>query len=385
MFCCALSGMKVYNENNKNNLNRSLLCCTSNWEQNKLIKNKFFEIYVRKKISDKVLSVIKIPFFYLLFAGLIILQFYPGASTAFCAKTVDRIVAIVNDKIITLYDLNISIKSYLNEIENMELSNEKKQEIIYSVRGKAINKLVDELLADQEIEKSKISISEKELDDTIEQIKEMNNHTDEELREALAEKEIPFEEYRKTIKQEISRSRLINREVKSKIVITNGEIESYYNEHIGEYGTKIKYNLKNIIKMVNYSIDAEEKHQVYQKMEKILERLESGESFEQMAQTYSESPFAAEGGDLGSFEIKELSPVIQEGLKGKKPGDITSIIETDQGYQIFYIKDVITSAGSSVEDVTTEIQEILYKKKFEKKFQEWIDNIREKALIKIIK
>ncbi len=385
MFCCALSGMKVYNENNKNNLNRSLLCCTSNWEQNKLIKNKFFEIYIRKKMSDKVYSVIKIPFFYLLFAGLIILQFYPGASTAFCAKTVDRIVAIVNDKIITLYDLNISIKSYLNEIENMELSNEKKQEIIYSVRGKAINKLVDELLADQEIEKSKISISEKELDDTIEQIKEMNNHTDEELRKALAEKEIPFEEYRKTIKQEISRSRLINREVKSKIVITNGEIESYYNEHIGEYGTKIKYNLKNIIKMVNYSIDAEEKHQVYQKMEKILERLESGESFEQMAQTYSESPFAAEGGDLGSFEIKELSPVIQEGLKGKKPGDITSIIETDQGYQIFYIKDVITSAGSSVEDVTTEIQEILYKKKFEKKFQEWIDNIREKALIKIIK
>ncbi|MGD8723360.1 MAG: SurA N-terminal domain-containing protein, partial [Desulfobacterales bacterium] len=131
---------------------------------------------------------------------------------------VDRIVAVVNDEIITLYDLNTELKPYEENIKALGYDADKTRETLFKLRGDLLNKLIDRKLTDQQIKKNKISVSSKEIDQAIERIKEMRHYTDEEFRAGLAEQGLTMEEYREKLKQQLLRRNLVNREIRSKIV-----------------------------------------------------------------------------------------------------------------------------------------------------------------------
>ncbi len=302
----------------------------------------------------------------------------PSGSIEF----VDRIVAIVNDDIITLSELSYLLEPYIAQIKAREYSPEQERKMLYKVRQDILNQLIDEKLTDQEIQKANIQISETEIDSMIERIKEARLLTDEELRQALKKEGIAFEEYRKRMKEQILRTRLINREVKSKIVITKEDIKSFYDSHPDLYGGEDAYHLRNIIMTVP---NEGEKQPVYEKMEMILEKLKSGYSFENMAQRHSESSSAKDGGDLGVFKMKTLSPQIQAAIKDLNPGEFTSILDTDQGYQIIYMEEIKRTPGKSYDEASDEIREKLYNEIVNRKFESWLKDLRKQSHIKIIK
>jgi actin-like ATPase involved in cell morphogenesis len=95
-----------------------------------------------------------------------------------------------------------------------------------------LNKMIDQTLADQQIEKNNLKISEQEIDKTIERIKESRSYTDVDLRAGLAEQGLTVEEYRENLEKQLLRGKLVNLEVKSKIVITSEEIREALREPI---------------------------------------------------------------------------------------------------------------------------------------------------------
>ena len=197
---------------------------------------------------------------------------YPLIINAKSAEIVDRIVAVVNDDVITLIELNSSLKPYTEKIGTLGYPPEKEQELLFKVRKDMLDRLINQKIEDQEIKRSKVEISEEQIDQTIERIKETNYLTDEQLRAALAKDGLTIEEYRKKIKSQILRTRLVNLKVKSKIVITNEDVKAYYEEHIEEYGGKQKYHLRNIIMRVPLFSDTKKKLEIQAKMDEILER-----------------------------------------------------------------------------------------------------------------
>ena len=300
------------------------------------------------------------------------------------AEIVDRIVAVVNDDIITLFELNRAIKPYEDKIHALGYSEEKERRMLFKVREGVLNQLIDKKIEDQQIKRSNIKISEEQIDQTIERIKEKNFFTDEDLRLALAKDGLTIEAYRNKIKEEILRTRLISLEVKSKIVITEEDIAAYYEKHLDMYGGKQKYHLRNILIIIPTFADENEKFEIRAKIDEILNELNAGESFETMARDYSESSTAPEGGDLGLFELDSLSPQLQKTIKGMKSGEFTPVLETDQGYQIFFLQEILKTPGKSLEDVSPEIQRILFEENADKKYQEWIEGLRKQSAIKII-
>lgn len=300
------------------------------------------------------------------------------------AEIVDRIVAVVNDDIITLFELNQSIKPYEDKIHALGYTEEKERRMIFKVREGVLSQLIDRKIEDQQIKRSNIKISEEQIDQTIEQIKEKNFFTDEDLRLALAKDGLTMEAYRNKIKEEILQTRLINLEVKSKVVITEEDISAYYEKHLDMYGGKQKYHLRNILIRIPTFADENKKLEIRAKIDEILKELKAGQSFETMAKNYSVSSTAAEGGDLGLFELESLSPQLQKTIKKMKPGEFTPVLETDQGYQIFFLQEILKTPGKSLEDVSPEIQRILFQENADKKYQEWIEGLRKKSVIKII-
>jgi peptidyl-prolyl cis-trans isomerase SurA len=337
---------------------------------------------MKKYYSEEILTyLIRCVIYLAIFCGLCL----SSTNKIESAEVVDRIVAVVNDDIITLFDLSHLLKPYVEKIEQANYPTETEHKMIYRVREDALDQLIDQKLTDQEIKRTKIAISEKELDDRIEQIKTANFFTDEDMRKGLAKRGLTMEEYRQQMKDQILRIKLINLEVKSKIVITTEDIKDYYEKHQNKYAGKEKYHLRNIIMKVPPFADDNDKLEIKTKMDSVLARLNAGESFETLAMIYSESSLAQEGGDLGLFELDTLSPQLKAAIKEMKAGEFTSVIDTDQGYQIFFVQDVSKTPGKSLEDASSEIERILYDEIVNNKFQAWVEDLRKQSHIKIIR
>ena len=109
-----------------------------------------------------------------------------------------------------------------------------------------------------------------------------------------------------------------------------------------------------------------------------------GAAFEKMAAEHSEAVNASDGGKLGLFSLDELAENIRAAVAPLPPGAFSPVIETDQGFQIFYVEDIKESGGKELSEVADEIRQKLYEEAVNKKFQSWIETLRKDADIKII-
>jgi len=325
--------------------------------------------------------------YYKIIAALFIISFLSAFAFSGTNSTevVDRIVAVVNEDIISLSELSNAVQPYAEKIKSLGYPPEKERETLFRVREDMLDQLINQKLTDQESKKYNISVSDNELDNAIERVKEVNHFTDEDLRSMLAKEDLSIESYRNKIKEHLIRSKLLNYEVKSKIVITKDEIKSYYNRNIEKYRGEKKYHLKNMIKLFGLRVSDEEKQNIMLKMEEIYFKLKDGQLFEDVGKIYADSEFDIQSLDLGTFKYDQLSPEVQTAIKGLKAGEFTMVFETEVGYQIIYIENIEEKPDRSLEEVTPEIQEILFLEVVERKFESWIGDLRQKSHIKVIK
>jgi len=313
-----------------------------------------------------------------------VLVFTASATASAASEVLDRIVAVVNEDIILLSELKERMEPYSQRIRQQGFDLDKERQMIFKVREEMLNRLVDEKLTDQEIKRKDIQVAEAEIDSTIERIKAANTFTDEDLRRFLEQDQMTMEQYREKIREQVLRTRLVNYQVKSKIVITEEEIQAYYDSHPEIYGGKLRYHLRNILMRVpDFSTDTE-KQAVREQMQQIQSQIYTGESFADLARTYSQSPAAADGGDIGEFAKETLSPQIQAALDGLTPGQATVVLDTDQGFQLFYVEAINRTEGKPLENVREEIHQKLFAEVVDKKFLSWLEDLRNQSHIKII-
>ena len=298
---------------------------------------------------------------------------------------VDRIVAQVNNDIITLYELNRKAAPYIKRVRSMARPLDEERRMIYELREKVLNQMVDEKLTDQEIERYNIRVSEEAIDNTIEEMKKRTFMTDQKLRESLEKEGLTMEDYRERMKNQILRVRLVNREVKSKIVITDEDIRAYYEKNRSQYVGEGRVHLRHIVMALPSMGGEEAKETVRNKMALVREKAQSGIPFDTLAREYSESPDAKDGGELGTFALGDLAPQILNTISGLKTGEISEILETGRGLQLFFIEEMAEGESKSLEEVSAEIENILYDEIVNRKFMTWLNDLRERSHIKIIR
>ncbi|MBU2629788.1 MAG: SurA N-terminal domain-containing protein, partial [Proteobacteria bacterium] len=163
------------------------------------------------------------------------------------AEVIDRIVAIVDDDIVTLVQLNKEAAPYLKNIESSEYSDEKKKQMVQDIHQKILNALVDRSLTQQEAKKYHISVSDTEINNAVENVKKVKSLSQEEFEIALEQEGLTLKEYRENIEKQILQAKLINHAVKSKVIITEAEIKKQYEADADKYAGKKKHHLRNIL------------------------------------------------------------------------------------------------------------------------------------------
>ena len=291
------------------------------------------------------------------------------------AEVVDRIVAIVNEDLILLSELNQAYAPYADQIKSAGYLPGREQEMLATVRTELLDSMIDQKLTDQEIKRLNIIVAEKEVDEAIASIKEANNATDQELVEMLRQQGLTLGEYRLKMKEKILRNRLVDIQVKSKIVVTREDIAAYYQSHPERYGSQIQYHLKNLMVRVRPETGPGEKQAAKQVLSAIHEKLLSDQAYDGSGTLEM---------DLGWIPFNTLSPQLKDALKGVKPGGFTPVLDTDQGFQVVFVLDVRQSAEKPLEEVSRDIERELYQEVIDQKFKSWLQDLRASSLITII-
>ncbi len=332
----------------------------------------------RAKARLHILSIRR----WILTSALMCIAALEGTAVLWAQETVliNRIVVEVNDDIITLYELDLAMAPYIRRVRAMGRPAAEEQKMLYDVREQMLNQLIDNKLTDQEVRRFNISVSEETIDNAIEEIKQRSRLTDQQLREGLSSQGMTMDEYRQDIKDQILRSRLVNRQIKSKIVITEEDIEAYYAQNRAEYGGEMLYHLRQIVVSLEGGED-----QARKKMEAVLGKFSEGAAFADLAREYSDGPTAADGGYLGEFKVEDLAAAIRSALQGLKAGEHTPIIKIGRGLQVFYIEDIKAKEDQTLEAMKPEIERKLYDQIVNRKFKSWLSELRDRSHIKIIR
>ena len=152
----------------------------------------------------------------------------------------------------------------------------------------------------------------------------------------------------KKLKTELERRRLVNYEVRSKIIIREGEVKEYYEAHKDEFSTKGKVHLAMIFLKQDDPADREESRALKVQAGEIIQNIEAGEDFGKLARQFSNGPGAKEGGDLGVFKISELNPEMAATIKDLSSGEVGVPIVGPNGIQIIKVVEKDKGGGKII-------------------------------------
>jgi peptidyl-prolyl cis-trans isomerase SurA len=308
----------------------------------------------------------------------------PAADAGAEAAVVDRIVAVVNEDVITLYDIENLMRPVLQNIKAQRLPPEREIQAVAKLRNEMLNNLIDTKLTEQEVKRYNITITEEEVDNYIRQLKQRRPTTDEQLRALLAEQGMTLEDYRKEIKLQLQRTKLVNREVRSRVVITEADIKAYYEKNKSKYGGGTRYHLWNLFVKLPAQASPANREAAQDLLAEVLAELRRGRPFLEIVRLSAERSSDVQGSDLGLFRVEELTPQLREVVRGLKPGQFSGVVESDFGYQIVYVQEIQETASKPLAQVESEIQDILFRERVDDRFSSWLSDLRKRSHIKIM-
>jgi peptidyl-prolyl cis-trans isomerase SurA len=301
------------------------------------------------------------------------------AAASASGKVVDRIVAQVNDDIITLSDLNREMGEMRQELTAKYAGEQLEQEI-----RKAEKLVLDELIRQKLLLQKASELGfganvDLQVTSAIENIRKQNKIKDmQEFERALAQQGMTMAGFRERLRRQIITQGLVQEFVSSRITLLSQEIEKYYRDHAVEYTTPEEVTLSEIlIPSGNDPAEAETR------AAEIHKRLSQGESFATLASQYSKGPTASKGGGIGSYLPDKLNPDIARAIAEVKEGDVTAVQKIKEGLVIFRVDTRRKAQVRPLEEVRDEIRNRLWEQKFNPEFERFIAQLKEDAYIQI--
>jgi peptidyl-prolyl cis-trans isomerase SurA len=254
---------------------------------------------------------------------------------------VDRIIAVVNSEAVTAFEL----KSRMTTVERQLRSQNVQMPPQEVLEKQLLERMIVDRVQLQLAKETGLRVSDIELDAALRRIAEGNRLSLTEFRTALEKDGIPWTKFREEIREEITLSRIREREVDSRIVISEGEIDNYMaNPEQGNNGS-IEVNISHIILRVPEQASPDQLMRIGARAQAALDQLKRGEDFAKVAASYSDAPDGLTGGSMGTRPLDRLPGLYADAAQNLKPGEISGILRSPAG---FHIVKVIDKRGGTV-------------------------------------
>ena len=248
---------------------------------------------------------------------------------------IDRIVAVVNTAVITEYELNNRVQQALAQLAGQNVAQPPRR----LLEKQLLERMITEKVLLQVAEDMNIRSDGVTLDRAVARIAQNNKMTAEAFRNAIEAEGSDFEAFREQIRTEMLISRLKEREVDNRLVITDAEIDNFLAN--AEQGTseQDEYRLAHILVLSPEGASPEKLSELKAKAEQALAELQAGADFVQISASYSDTQNAVQGGVLGWRNEAQLPSLYSTALRGMKPGDLSPVLKSGNGFHILKLLD----------------------------------------------
>jgi peptidyl-prolyl cis-trans isomerase SurA len=296
---------------------------------------------------------------------------------------IEEILARVNSDIVTRSELQRSKDEVRQELRQQYGD---KADSMFAQREKdVLRDLIDQqLLLQKAKDKGLTGDTEliKRLDDMR---KQMNLTSMDELEKSAKEQGVSFEDFKQNMKNQILTQMVIRNEVQPKIQITKEEEKKYYDEHQKDLEHPERVRLSEIL-VSTEKLEPGDQAGVaaaQQQAQQLLEQVRGGAAFDEVAKKSSNGPTAAQGGDLGYFKRGTLARELEEKTFAMKPGEITDVVRTKQGFLILKATEHEQAGVPPLKDVQDDISNTLYYQKLQPALRDYLTKLREEAYIDV--
>lgn len=293
-------------------------------------------------------------------------------SEATASFLLDRVVAVVDKEVITWSELYRAME-FESGIDFKNANEAEKKRFFKDNEARFLETLIDRRLQLQAAKRLGITASNEEIQEAIENIKKKYNLSEKDFNENLKAEGMTIDEYKRRLSEQIILSKVVNQQVRSKIIVTEEEVSEYLSKN-----KEPSFRIRQILIKKTKDRDSDS---MMAKAEEALKRIRAGEDFSAVAFSVSEDPSAKAGGDLGMIRKELLGREFLEVLSRMNPGDVSEPFWTDKGLHIIRLDEKVEARSQE------ELREMARKKVFENKLTEaykgWIRSLRERAFIEV--
>jgi len=284
------------------------------------------------------------------------------------AAVVEQLIAVVNGEPYTLSNLNAYAKTKMGRAFPSGDLNQ-----INASDREVLEQFVTDKLLEVEVREAGISISDDEINRYIEQVKKSNRLTDEDLKIALSRDGMTLASYRASVKAEMEKSEIIDRQVRRKVNITDEDVERYYKLNTKNYRGNERARIRHILLPLAESASPEQVQTAMAKGKDLYQRIASGEDFAVLAREYSEGAGRNDGGEIGWVNRGTLIAGIEDvAFQKLKVGQVSEPFRTSMGVHIVKLEGREDGGVVPLSAVAPRIKEELLNKALQERFARWL-------------
>ena len=275
----------------------------------------------------------------------------PAASAAVSRAPVvplDRVIAIVNDEAVTQWDLSEQRRIVLQQMKASNVQPPSQDVLDKQV----LERLITERALLQHAKDNGIRVDDTTVERTVLRVAEENKLSPEEFRKVLERENIPYANYRDDIRRQLLIQRVRDREVDSKLTVTDAEVDNYLATVNAQAGGENEYLLSHIYVTLPEQASPDQIEARRRRAEQALAEIRSGKPFSQVAASFSDAPDALQGGSLGWRTPARLPSVFADYVRNMKKGDVSNVLRSAGGFHIVTMEDMRSRNAPTVVDQT---------------------------------
>src|SRR6478672_11158598 len=275
----------------------------------------------------------------------------PAAAPAAAAASpvsLDRVLVVVNDEAITQWDVNEQRRVVLSQMKASKVAPPPADVLDKQV----LDRLIVERAVLQFAKETGIRVDDTTVERTILRVAEENKLSPDEFRKVLEREGIPYANYREDIRRQVLIQRVRDREVDSKLTVSDAEVDNYLATIASQAGGEDEYLLSHIYVTVPEQASPDVVEANRRRAEQALAELKAGKDFGQVAASYSSAPDAPSGGNLGWRTRARLPSVFADVVRGMKPGDVSGVLRSAGGFHVVKLVDERNRNQPTVVDQT---------------------------------
>lgn len=284
----------------------------------------------------------------------------------------DAIIAIVNDDVITLKDLRQYVASIASELRVENKSREEIEGIMREYEEKGLEKLINDKLILAAANQKGLLIRDGIVDKRIQEIKTRYG-SEAEFLKAINAEGMTVSDLKMKLTDQLKVKYEVDMEVRDKVFVNPEDVTNYYNKHTSEFARKPMVNLQSIF----VSFDKHTKQEARTRAAEARSRLLAGEDFDKVFNSYSD------GSSIGEVEQGQMADSVESAVFGLKLDEISDPVEVENGIYVFKAIGISPGKQQTLAEVKDDIYNKLLDVQFQKRFKDWVDELRQKAYIEI--